>query len=107
MLLKYVIPFFFGLLHTQTVSKTTGLDWTTWELSQKSGYVNGFFSGLEGYEIILLNAEHEFKQRDQYWHSPLVIDIIILNMIDFLITKPLLCQLSYAGTCVPLDALYI
>lgn len=72
-----------GLVFSQTVATVAGYDWTGWHESTKIGYINGFFSGLAGFEIALSEAESMEKERNPYWHAPLVVDITRANSGEY------------------------
>jgi len=76
MQIKYILPFIIGSLFSQTVSDVNGYEWSGWNIYQKSGYINGFYGGLEGYNRVVIWSEMELKERDQYWHRPLIVDLI-------------------------------
>ena len=52
MKLKFLLPLIFGSLFSQNLSDINGYDWGSWDFSQKSGYINGFYGGLAGFEAI-------------------------------------------------------
>ena len=83
MQLKYILPLIIGLLFSQSISDLNGYDWSSWNVSQKSGYINGFYGGLEGYDRVVIWSEIELKERDQYWHSPLIIDLIKATSAEY------------------------
>ncbi len=76
MQLKYLFLLIVGSIFSQTISDINGYEWSSWTFSQKSGYVNGFYGGLEGYERVVMQSETEMKDRDQYWHPPMIILLI-------------------------------
>jgi len=104
MQLKYLLPLILGSLFSQTISDINGYDWGSWNFSQKSGYINGFYGGLEGYERVVTLSEAELKGRDQYWHPPLIIVLIKETSAEY---SSFLKNLTIEELIAMIDGFYI